>query len=195
MEKTEAQKRAEVITTGDVPVLTNTAPETTKLAPKSGEKITKNRDQDYTKIVQGIKKLKKPISKVQSILNKKNIDKKGVKKELAPMYPYNRALNDILEKVVKPLYGKEIDMNNLKVGDVKIIKPNIDSSQDTLNELLLTLVDAVNELNGHTPVKPEKTLEEKFEEYRNDEEGIDCAYRCIVDLAQIAEEHYKDKQD
>ena len=84
-------------------------------------------------------------------------------------------------------------MNNLKVGEVKIIKPSIDSSQDTLNELLLTLVDAVNELNGHTPVKPEKTLEEKFEEYRDDEEGIDCAYRCIVDLAQIAEEHYKDK--
>ena len=85
-------------------------------------------------------------------------------------------------------------MNNLKVGEVKIIKPSIDSSQDTLNELLLTLVDAVNELNGHTPVKPEKTLEEKFEEYRDDEEGIDCAYRCIVDLAQIAEEHYKDKR-
>jgi len=85
-------------------------------------------------------------------------------------------------------------MNNPKVGDVKIIKPSIDSSQDTLNELLLTLVDAVNELNGHTPVKPEKTLEEKFEEYRDDEEGIDCAYRCIVDLAQIAEEHYKDKR-
>jgi len=85
-------------------------------------------------------------------------------------------------------------MNNPKVGDVKIIKPSIDSSQDTLNELLLTLVDAVNELNEHTPVKPEKTLEEKFEEYRDDEEGIDCAYRCIVDLAQIAEEHYKDKK-
>ena len=84
-------------------------------------------------------------------------------------------------------------MNNPKVGDVKIIKPSIDSSQDTLNELLLTLVDAVNELNEHTPVKPEKTLEEKFEEYRDDEEGIDCAYRCIVDLAQIAEEHYKNK--
>ena len=44
----------------------------------------------------------------------------------------------------------------LKVGDVKIIKPSVDSSQDTLNELLLTLVDAVNELNGYTPVKPEK---------------------------------------
>ena len=42
-------------------------------------------------------------------------------------------------------------MNNQKVGDVKIIKPSIDSSQDTLNELLLTLVDAVNELNWHTP--------------------------------------------
>ena len=107
MEKTEDQKRAEVITTSNGTGLTNNVPQTTKLAPKSGEKITKNRDQDYTKIVQGIKKLKKPISKVQSILNKKGIDKKGVKKELAPMYPYNRALTDILENVVKPLYGKE----------------------------------------------------------------------------------------
>ena len=107
MEKTEAQKRAEVITTSDGIVFSNNVPQTTVLAPKSGEKITKNREQDYTKIVQGIKKLKKPISKVQSILNKKGIDKKGVKKELAPMYPYNRALNDILEKVVKPLYGKK----------------------------------------------------------------------------------------
>ena len=75
----------------------------------------------------------------------------------------------------------------LKVGDVKIIKPNIDSSQDTLNELLLTLVDAVNELNGHTPVKPEKTLEEKFDDYYD--ENLSWNTR---DLAQIAEEHYKE---
>ena len=66
-------------------------------------------------------------------------------------------------------------MNNPKVGDVKIIKPSIDSSQDTLNEILLTLVDAVNELNGHTPVKPEKTLEEK-EEHQEDNVNV---YRVL----------------
>jgi len=137
--------------------------------------ITQDRNQAYTSLVEGIKAQVKDINGEGSV--------------------FDDFATDILENVVKPLYGKEIDMNNPKVGDVKIIKPSIDSSQDTLNELLLTLVDAVNELNGHTPVKPEKTLEEKFEEYRNDEEGIDCAYRCIVDLAQIAEEHYKDKQD
>ena len=82
-------------------------------------------------------------------------------------------------------------MNNLKVGDVKIIKPSIDSSQDTLNELLLTLVDAVNELNGHTLVQPEKTLEEKFREYYELHRG----HWELGDLAQIAAEHYKDKQD
>ena len=78
-------------------------------------------------------------------------------------------------------------MNNPKVGDVKIIKPSIDSSQDTLNELLLTLVDAVNELNGHTPVKPEKTLEEKF----RDKVKVNGSLG-LKDLAQIAEEHYKE---
>jgi len=80
-------------------------------------------------------------------------------------------------------------MNNLKIGDVKIIKPSIDSSQDTLNEILLTLVDAVNELNGHTPVKPEKTLEEKF----RDKVKVNGSLG-LKDLAQIAEEHYKDKR-
>ena len=83
-------------------------------------------------------------------------------------------------------------MNNPKVGDVKIIKPSIDSSQDTLNELLLTLVDAVNELNGHTPGQPEKTLEEKFREYRID--GALLGKNLCQNLAQIAEEHYKDKR-
>ena len=77
-------------------------------------------------------------------------------------------------------------MKNLKIGDVKIIKPSIDSSQDTLNELLLTLVDAVNKLNGHTPVKPEKTLEEKF----RDKVKVNGSLG-LKDLAQIAEEHYK----
>jgi len=84
-------------------------------------------------------------------------------------------------------------MKNQKVGDVKIIKPSTDSSQDTLNELLLTLVDAVNELNGQTPVKPEKTLEEKFREYRID--GALLGNNLCQNLAQIAEEHYKNKQD
>jgi len=83
-------------------------------------------------------------------------------------------------------------MKNLKVGDVKIIKPSIDSSQDTLNELLLTLVDAVNELNGHTPVKPEKTLEEKFREYAKEYSNHKSKIFLLF-LAQIAAEHYKDK--
>jgi len=82
-------------------------------------------------------------------------------------------------------------MNNLKVGDVKIIKPSIDSSQDTLNEILLTLVDAVNELNGHTPVKPEKTLEEKFLEWRETDGFLLPLDELLKDLAQIAEEHYE----
>jgi len=73
------------------------------------QSLEEDRDQAYTSLVEGIEKSKKPISKVQSILNKKGIDKKGVKKELAPMYPYNRALNDILENVVKPLYNKTGD--------------------------------------------------------------------------------------
>jgi len=149
--------------------------------------LTQERNQAYTSLIEGIEVALKRrfVTQPQEYKDSDaNVWREG----------YNRALNDILEKVVKPLYGKGIDMNNLKIGDVKIIKPSIDSSQDTLNELLLTLVDAVNELNGHTPVKPEKTLEEKFEEYRDDEEGIDCAYRCIVDLARIAEEHYKDKR-
>ena len=81
-------------------------------------------------------------------------------------------------------------MNNPKVGDVKIIKPSIDSSQDTLNELLLTLVDAVNELNGHTP---EKTLEEKFLEWRETDGFLIPLEELLKELAQIAEEHYKDK--
>ena len=80
-------------------------------------------------------------------------------------------------------------MKNLKVGDVKIIKPSIDSSQDTLNELLLTLVDAVNELNGHTPVKPEKTLEEKFYDFNSEKKGR----WSFKDLARIAEEHYENE--
>ena len=80
-------------------------------------------------------------------------------------------------------------MNNLKVGEVKIIKPSIDSSQDTLNELLLTLVDAVNELNGHTLVKLERTLEEKFLEYANARVHNEKLPE-LSDLAQIAEEHY-----
>ena len=106
MDKTADQKRAEVIIASNGPVLSNDVPQTTS-ATKYVEKITKNRGQDYNKIVQGIEKLKKPISKVQSILSKKGIDRKGVTKELAPMYPYNQALTDILENVVKPLYGKE----------------------------------------------------------------------------------------
>ncbi len=37
---------------------------------------------------------KKPVSKVQSILAKKRIDRKGTVKELSSMYPYNKAIQD-----------------------------------------------------------------------------------------------------
>ena len=89
MEKTEDQKRAEVITTSNGTGLTNNVPQTTKLAPKSGEKITKNRDQDYTKIVQGIKAQVKDINGEGSV--------------------FDDFATDILENVVKPLYNKTGD--------------------------------------------------------------------------------------
>ena len=89
MEKTEDQKRAEVITTSNGTVLTNDVPQTTVLAPKFGEKITKNRDQDYTKIVQGIKAQVKDINGEGSV--------------------FDDFATDILENVVKPLYNKTGD--------------------------------------------------------------------------------------
>ena len=92
-------------------------------------------------------------------------------------------------------------MKNLKIGDV--VKDDDDTEYEIYEmftrtavvkcRAYLSLID-LNKLKDYTLVQPEKTLEEKFEEYRDDEEGIDCAYRCIVDLAQIAEEHYKDKR-
>ena len=144
--------------------------------------LTQERNQAYTSLIEGIEVALKRrfVTQPQEYKDSDaNVWREG----------YNRALNDILEKVVKPLYGKGIDMNNLKIGDVKIIKPSIDSSQDTLNEILLTLVDAVNELNGHTPVKPEKTLEEKFEEYLF-EDNPETVSDEAKHLAQIAAEHY-----
>ena len=86
-------------------------------------------------------------------------------------------------------------MKNLKVGDVVEKKCHFMEHQIEWGGDCYCCEKCGTVLKDYTPVKPEKTLEEKFEEYRNDEEGIDCAYRCIVDLAQIAEEHYKDKQD
>jgi len=95
-------------------------------------------------------------------------------------------------------------MKNLKVGDVVSNGDKRMVLEVLTNTALLSRYDdptqlvgwfTLDELKNYTPVKPEKTLEEKFEEYRDDKEGIDCAYRCIVDLAQIAEEHYKNKQN
>jgi len=92
-------------------------------------------------------------------------------------------------------------IENLKVGDV-IKDPRGDKyrvEEVFANALIVKCLTAngvwirlKEDLKDYTLVQPEKTLEEKFEEYRDDEEGIDCAYRCIVDLAQIAEEHYKE---
>jgi hypothetical protein len=120
-------------------------------------------------------------------------------------------------------------MNNQKVGDVKIIKPSIDSSQETMNELLFQVVDAINELKDYTlvqpkeqwscgkcdreakgindseipnhfrtcpkaSVQPEKTLEEKFLEWRETDGFLLPLDELLKDLAQIAAEHYKDKR-
>jgi len=149
------------------------------------ERVTQDRNQAYTRLVDGIEGM-------ITYTGGGSVNEK------------DRRINkqDLLEKVVKPLYGKGIDMNNPKVGDVKIIKPSIDSSQDTLNELLLTLVDGEakgindSEIPNHfrtcpkASVKPEKTLEAKFREYlfEDDPETVSDEAKH---LAQIAEEHYE----
>ena len=98
-------------------------------------------------------------------------------------------------------------MKNLKVGDVvekNRVKQRVLavtgelvalSFNTTMHQGGYGLCEwlTLDELKDYTLVQPEKTLEEKFKEYRNDEEGIDCAYRCIVDLAQIAAEHYENE--
>ena len=59
-----------------------------------------------TNMIKRMKGEMKPVSKVQSILSKKKIDSKGVKKEINPMLIHNKTLQtqiDYLEDVLKKL--------------------------------------------------------------------------------------------
>ena len=93
-------------------------------------------------------------------------------------------------------------MKNLKVGDVVSNGDKRMVLEVLTNTALLSRYDdptqlvgwfTLDELKNYTPVKPEKTLEEKFISA-----GVNINTPCakyMRHLAQIAEEHYKDKQD
>ena len=85
-------------------------------------------------------------------------------------------------------------MKNLKIGDV--VKDDDDTEYEIYEmftrtavvkcRTYLSLID-LDKLKDYTLVQPEKTLEEKFRERGN------TARRWgFEDLAQIAEEHYKE---
>ena len=89
-------------------------------------------------------------------------------------------------------------MKNLKIGDV--VKDDDDTEYEIYEmftrtavvkcRAYLSLID-LNKLKDYTLVQPEKTLEEKFREYlfENNPETVSDEAK---DLAQIAEEHYKE---
>ena len=73
----------------------------TALAWEMREKVTQDRDQAYTSLIEGIEGMRR-----------KNISWEGTTDEqknhlLAIFDAHNQLLSDIIEKVVKPLYGKE----------------------------------------------------------------------------------------
>ena len=90
-------------------------------------------------------------------------------------------------------------MKNLKIGDV------VNDNQGLEKRVLAVTGELVAlgfksgtfswyrlvDLKDYTLVQPEKTLEEKFREYGQGHLGG----ALTKDIAQIAEEHYKDKQD
>ena len=91
-------------------------------------------------------------------------------------------------------------MKNLKIGDV--VKDDDDTEYEIYEmftrtavvkcRTYLSLID-LDKLKNYTPVKPEKTLEEKF---ISAGVNINTPFaKYMRHLAQIAEEHYKDKQD
>ena len=65
--------------------------------------LTKDRNQAYTSLVEGIEGMKKKDDKE----TEDRIDKDGYGYLFERVVGYNIALTDILENVVKPLYGKE----------------------------------------------------------------------------------------
>jgi hypothetical protein len=94
-------------------------------------------------------------------------------------------------------------MKNLKVGDVVSNGDKRMVLEVLTNTALLSRYDdptklvgwfTLDELKNYTPVKPEKTLEEKFREYLF-EDNPETVSDEAKHLAQIAEEHYKNKQD
>ena len=97
-------------------------------------------------------------------------------------------------------------MKNLKVGDVvKYMEIHKHTVLAVLNQTVLLSESNhpeevmnwyhLNELKDYTLVQPEKTLEEKFLEWRETDGFLLPLDELLKDLAQIAEEHYKDKQD
>ena len=94
-------------------------------------------------------------------------------------------------------------MKNLKVGDV-IKDPRGDKyrvEEVFANALIVKCLTAngvwirlKEDLKDYTLAQPEKTLEEKFREYLF-EDNPETVSDEAKHLAQIAEEHYKDKQD
>jgi len=94
-------------------------------------------------------------------------------------------------------------MKNLKVGDV------VNDNQGLEKRVLAVTGELVAlgfksgtfswyrlvDLKDYTLVQPEKTLEEKFLEWRETDGFLLPLDELLKDLAQIAEEHYKDKQD
>jgi hypothetical protein len=100
-------------------------------------------------------------------------------------------------------------MKNLKVGDVveeNRVKQRVLAVTGELVALSFNTTMrrggyglcewlTLDELKDYTLVQPEKTLEEKFEEYRDVALNNGTRFReAVKDLAQIAEEHYKDKR-
>ena len=99
-------------------------------------------------------------------------------------------------------------MKNLKVGDVvekNRVKQRVLavtgelvalSFNTTMHQGGYGLCEwlTLDELKDYTLVQPEKTLEEKFREVK-DGDSYYMTQKTAEHLAQIAEEHYKDKQD
>jgi len=96
-------------------------------------------------------------------------------------------------------------MKNLKVEDV--VKGEDGNERTVLEKLTQTVLFSIpnnpevafdwyhlDELKDYTPVKSEKTLEEKFRKVK-DGDSYYMTQKTAEHLAQIAEEHYKDKQD
>jgi len=85
-------------------------------------------------------------------------------------------------------------IENLKVGDV--VKDDDDTEYEIYEmftrtavvkcRTYLSLID-LDKLKDYTLVQPEKTLEEKFDDYCNENLSLNTK-----DLAQIAERHYKE---